>query len=420
MNLDTIVWPDVILGLLAGLLIGWIIEWIIDRRARKNDLALFEQESQTQRINLEEARDAKARIEADMNALQDAHHEVLSRNDGLDRLTQQLQTRQASLEQETSDLRTKLRKVAGTHQANESLRTQISTAEERIRELEGEREGLTAHVSDMARVQGELEQNRARVEQLELEKQTLRDKLAQTETELATIGSQHAVNAEDMGQMETMRVDLEQAQLEIERLRASQTTSTAESGRIDTMRRDVTEMEERLEAAEEQLLHEQNRVVAAEVKLQNMADKLTDERLRAQSVEQELDQLRDGKAAANAARIRAEMEAQRLEIAELRHKLAAQTSPATESMFVEMERPSDEALARIVTGGEPDKLQMINGIGNVFAKRLNDAGIFTFADMARVTPEKVIEIVKARPWQAADVEMWLEQARQFATSEGVA
>lgn len=63
---------------------------------------------------------------------------------------------------------------------------------------------------------------------------------------------------------------------------------------------------------------------------------------------------------------------------------------------------------------EKDNLEKINGIGPVFAKRLNNAGIFTFAELAEQTPERVREIINPQDWQKIEPEEWIEEARQIA------
>lgn len=62
-----------------------------------------------------------------------------------------------------------------------------------------------------------------------------------------------------------------------------------------------------------------------------------------------------------------------------------------------------------------DDLKKIKGIGQVFAGRLNQAGIWTFADLANADPEKVREIVSSgRVENMIDPEEWIAQARQLA------
>ncbi|HEX6384972.1 MAG TPA: helix-hairpin-helix domain-containing protein, partial [Anaerolineae bacterium] len=51
------------------------------------------------------------------------------------------------------------------------------------------------------------------------------------------------------------------------------------------------------------------------------------------------------------------------------------------------------------------------GIGPTYARRLNEAGVQTLADLARQTPERIREIVKLKRWQGGEPEGWIEEAR---------
>ena len=61
-----------------------------------------------------------------------------------------------------------------------------------------------------------------------------------------------------------------------------------------------------------------------------------------------------------------------------------------------------------------DRLQKLHGIGDVFARRFNEAGVFTFAQLAALTPERAREIINPEEWQAIDPKHWIEEAKQFA------
>lgn len=62
---------------------------------------------------------------------------------------------------------------------------------------------------------------------------------------------------------------------------------------------------------------------------------------------------------------------------------------------------------------EQEQLEQIKGIGRVFAQKLNAAGIYTMADLAAQTPERLREIIGAtRAGAMAQPADWIQQARQ--------
>lgn len=61
---------------------------------------------------------------------------------------------------------------------------------------------------------------------------------------------------------------------------------------------------------------------------------------------------------------------------------------------------------------EPDDLTQINGIGPALSKRLNKAGIFTFAKLASSTIEELRGAL-GQSAKFANFEMWIMQARKL-------
>lgn len=59
-----------------------------------------------------------------------------------------------------------------------------------------------------------------------------------------------------------------------------------------------------------------------------------------------------------------------------------------------------------------DRLVQIKGIGPVFASRLNDAGVYTFSDLANTSPDKLREIVSSD----VNAEDWINQAKVLESS----
>jgi len=68
----------------------------------------------------------------------------------------------------------------------------------------------------------------------------------------------------------------------------------------------------------------------------------------------------------------------------------------------------------IWNGVIPDDLTRIKGIGKVFAQRLYDAGILTFADLAAKSVEELKAIIRPEGWQKLDLAAWIAQAQELA------
>jgi predicted flap endonuclease-1-like 5' DNA nuclease len=65
------------------------------------------------------------------------------------------------------------------------------------------------------------------------------------------------------------------------------------------------------------------------------------------------------------------------------------------------------------TPGHRDDLTVIDGIGPTFGRRLNEAGVTTFEQLAGLTPEQVRRITHVAEWQA-DPADWITRARELA------
>lgn len=62
----------------------------------------------------------------------------------------------------------------------------------------------------------------------------------------------------------------------------------------------------------------------------------------------------------------------------------------------------------------PDPLEKVKGIGPVIKGKLNEQGIFTFAQLGALTPTKLEEIVGASIKRFADEEEIIRQAQELA------
>lgn len=66
------------------------------------------------------------------------------------------------------------------------------------------------------------------------------------------------------------------------------------------------------------------------------------------------------------------------------------------------------------TDSAEDDLKAINGIGPTYERRLKEAGIRTYADVALQTPEKLSTICGLKTWQAAIPQEWIVEARKLS------
>ncbi|MER8826093.1 50S ribosomal protein L21 [Mesorhizobium sp. M0938] len=64
--------------------------------------------------------------------------------------------------------------------------------------------------------------------------------------------------------------------------------------------------------------------------------------------------------------------------------------------------------------GEPDDLTVIKGIGPVAAGQLNEQGITTFAQIAKLSDKDVAKIDEHMPFSADQITDWREQAKELA------
>jgi len=72
------------------------------------------------------------------------------------------------------------------------------------------------------------------------------------------------------------------------------------------------------------------------------------------------------------------------------------------------------SLGRAWDGSPPDDFDGLPGIGEVYERRLYEAGICTYAALAAATPERLAEICKAPPMRTPDYAAWIATAADLA------
>lgn len=106
----------------------------------------------------------------------------------------------------------------------------------------------------------------------------------------------------------------------------------------------------------------------------------------------------------------------------VRRWLAAEppTTEALPPVTIEIQVVDKTAVPQTTTAVLPapptavDDLTRIKGIGPTYARRLQEAGIRTFAALAQQPPATLRQISGLQPWQAADPADWIAQAAEWA------
>jgi predicted flap endonuclease-1-like 5' DNA nuclease len=95
-------------------------------------------------------------------------------------------------------------------------------------------------------------------------------------------------------------------------------------------------------------------------------------------------------------------------LADLQQRLGA-----VEAALVESEEHTGGKISKVIVRNQDD-LERIKGIGPVFARRLNEAGIYNFSHLSNTSPSRIRQILAAEEWQEVDVGGWIREAHQYA------
>ena len=96
------------------------------------------------------------------------------------------------------------------------------------------------------------------------------------------------------------------------------------------------------------------------------------------------------------------------------HKERAEERPSKPQKEQEA-RQAAEQPAKAKESLPAHDLQEINGIGPAFARRLQEAGITRFEQLAALAPHEVRERTNLETWQG-DVDSWIEQAQVLSST----
>lgn len=443
---------------LIPILQGNATDW--EERHRREVAAREQAELKTGEINiqLDKVRaqlgdwENRYRAETQARAAAEAHSGTLSLEidtlrGQIDALQQQQQDAFTAADQqavglstEIDKLRAQLEEWQGKHAAEVATRTQAEARVEALGvELETTRGELTtvhervaviptlqASATDWeAKYQAEIAQ-RTRYQQ---EIQAYEDELAQRGTRVSALEGQLKQAAADRAGVEQRLTELE-----AERNGLREQVATGESRlSSEATARAATEQRIRELEAERNSLREQ--VAAWENRLSSEATARAEADQQAGSLKSELDTLRaevgslnkrvtviptlESSASSWEQRYQGEVglrtqldvtvRERDTEIAQLRERISVlETEHSTRTAALQSQ------LELFGTQVKADNLEEINGIGKVFARKLNAAGVMTFEDLARTSIERIREIIQPKAWQKIEPEAWVIEASDRA------
>jgi predicted flap endonuclease-1-like 5' DNA nuclease len=93
------------------------------------------------------------------------------------------------------------------------------------------------------------------------------------------------------------------------------------------------------------------------------------------------------------------------------NKAEAETKPAKAST------PSASSSFSQFSGIRRDPFEKIDGVGPIFEERLWNAGVFSFAQLATMSPDRIRQIVDPQGKQPIVPEDWIKEAGEFARGD---
>ncbi len=197
-----------------------------------------------------------------------------------------------------------------------------------------------------------------------------------------------------MTQLRRKTADYDALKEEVEELRAAVADADRTRAELDIARAQIQRLREDLARASAE---------AAALGSENARQKvdLASQQERLAAVERTtatlLTQLKSGPQSEVVELVQAQVEEERLQPIDPTTVAAVTFAPLTPAP-----KPDD--------GGGADPLGQIPGVGPVFEKKLWDAGIRTFQDLAGSSPETVLAVIKPEHWQQIEPELWIAEA----------
>jgi predicted flap endonuclease-1-like 5' DNA nuclease len=440
---------------------------LVGARARVNDLEgqlharVSDVSVLTARVaELEPFQARFASLDAELNTVRSSHSQDLS---NLQARLSEAEAARAKLDDalkfsvaEVGKLRGDLAEAEATRNRIPELETLLASLQARVTASQGLGMQLQARDAELSRLRNtlidaeamrgkaaqlerDLDSINLRFKQLEAERQRERNSAVSHAKELADELSSLRLKLTEFERTSPQLIELQQTKLESEsRLNAVQTERDQVRSELSTrarelaardaelagLRAQLTELEKtvsdtqsRIKSVQDERDRALSGLGAKDAELARLQQRTTDlERLngRNASLEAELNDLREKLrfSEASVARLGA-LEPQLNSLTRQLSALMPYRERATQLEAALLEAQTESARLRSELEQArtvPDDLTKVDGIGAVFARRLNSAGISRFTQLAQTPAEHLHEIIKPEEWQKIEFEHWREDA----------
>ncbi|MEM7116256.1 MAG: helix-hairpin-helix domain-containing protein [Chloroflexota bacterium] len=383
--------------LLVGAALGAFIAFGIDNVywGRRWQTAVSLQQKLKQQLRRASRRVAKLQVRGQQqsNALRLKAREADRLQQQTETLTGELVEKGKTLETAVSDLQMTQSNLTRVSEYNETLRQENDAWEEKYA---GSEKALITIRTQLHNTQGELSAVRT-------EKEELTEKLLTTSAKLQSLTQLQ----EKVGRQ---REELAQIKGTLAQQHDKLTAQKSEAVRLTQEKKEVSDS-----------------LVAAEVqigKLTSLAGLLREQETATAKLQTELQQAHEATAAAKSEQqmVQNEVLGLRRRVSEgqqLRKRLTAVSQELTAAKE-EIDTLKDKLVAqnhiKHSVLHDKDNLTIIRGIGPAYARRLNAAGVNSLIDLAKMTPERVGEIVGVQNWQSRNVQAWIDEAQSLIAS----
>jgi predicted flap endonuclease-1-like 5' DNA nuclease len=114
----------------------------------------------------------------------------------------------------------------------------------------------------------------------------------------------------------------------------------------------------------------------------------------------------------------ADMAGLKLQLSQANEQIAAlKASAGAGNQDAEIARLKAELADHARAPVDRDRLEKIDGIGDVYEHRLNSAGIWTFAQLSQMNVETILNLIQPEAWQKIEPDKWILEASDRAKAK---